>query len=639
VNPQPGDLLANRYRVRKLLGTGSFGLVLLVDDERLDREVALKLMHPVEGGVTPRLWREARAAADIRHPHLVPVLDMGEAEGGRPFLVFELVSGGDLASWIDEHGPATRKQVDGWARGLAAALAELHDQGALHRDVKPANVLLHADGRAMLADLGLARVAGQETLTSTGMVLGTLAYLAPEVLEGGEAGPEADLYALGCTAFEARTGGESWRRDPPRDLSEATALGPPWLPELLAPVPAARLQGRARLLGEVADQPEKPPPALPRVLARRVAFAAVASVALVLAARALRSPVAPPPTAPAVEVGAGPRAWLGLTELVARMPTLRPTPETWVARLAQFDDPALALRTQRYLDALAAIEPDQAASAPEEWGRDGLIYLTRLLDEVRGIQNGLGSYLLDPNQPGLPSQAAIETFRVFQKEFDGQVRRVAAQARRGPHWGRAPRLDRVHSALARRLGWRLDPPLVESLIRGVETAPVGLELELAIAELVNASLQAQGEDGAAPGDTARRMHSVAALLGRLRQDLRGKVPGGDFEEVVSWPLPTYLDATFVVRQAVVVSAALEGVPLPPVPQELEGHFRILLARDPGPKHWTVIPFARHLERWLWTQALSLPKEATSSAARLVRQRREALHRWLDGDVYGIRWVR
>lgn len=248
-----------RYSVEATLGEGSFGAVYRARDEQLERLVAIKVLRAEAESeeVRGRFAREARLAAAVKHPHVVRLLDYGRTDDDAPFLVFEFVEGSTLEDQLAR--PVDPEQWTRWVRDVASGLAALHEAGVVHRDVKPANVLVHADGRAMLTDLGLARVEGAtfDGLTATGMLVGTPLYMAPELFQaGGEAGPASDLFALGCLAYRGLYG-EDWRRPGTyaallRGEVEELAKVPagrfgrypgcdPWLKALLHVDPAQRL--------------------------------------------------------------------------------------------------------------------------------------------------------------------------------------------------------------------------------------------------------------------------------------------------------------------------------------------------------------------------------------------------------------
>jgi serine/threonine protein kinase len=203
-SPSRGSVLGHRYRLMRRLGTGGMAAVWLAQDERLGREVAVKILSDALAGdraYRPRFEREARVAARFAHSGLVGIHDYG-TEAGRPYLVMELVRGDTLADRVAA-GEADKLDHAGLARELLGALAYMHAAGVVHRDLKPGNILLAEDGRAQLTDFGIAQPEDATALTETGKVVGTLSYLAPEVRRGGRATPRSDLYALGVVLRES----------------------------------------------------------------------------------------------------------------------------------------------------------------------------------------------------------------------------------------------------------------------------------------------------------------------------------------------------------------------------------------------------------------------------------------------------
>ncbi|OJT26590.1 protein kinase [Archangium sp. Cb G35] len=201
------ELLAGRYQLEQELGRGGMATVFLARDTRLARHVAVKVMHPGEDGRrAERFRREAELAASIKHPHVLEIHDFGEDARRGPFLVCEWVQGEDLRALAQRLAPVPPEvaAVLGWT--LARALGEAHARGVVHRDVKPENVLVSRSGTLKLADFGLAALADDERLTSTGAVTGSLAYMAPERLDTGAFSPASDVYAVGVLLFELCAG-------------------------------------------------------------------------------------------------------------------------------------------------------------------------------------------------------------------------------------------------------------------------------------------------------------------------------------------------------------------------------------------------------------------------------------------------
>lgn len=207
-----GERLSDgRYRLERVLGQGGMASVWLAHDQRLARLVAIKVIADrlgVDQQWRQRFEREARAAASVSHPHIVQVFDYSVDED-QPYLVMEYVSGGSLADRLaGAESDAPPLDLGVLAQALLDALTHIHDAGIIHRDVKPANILLGRDGRARLTDFGIAQSQDASQLTQTGLVLGTLKYLAPEVLHGDPATVASDLYAAGVVLREAGGAGD-----------------------------------------------------------------------------------------------------------------------------------------------------------------------------------------------------------------------------------------------------------------------------------------------------------------------------------------------------------------------------------------------------------------------------------------------
>lgn len=209
-------VVAGRYRLEDRLGRGGMGTVWRATDELLGRPVAVKELHAGEGdgdGVAAGALREARAVAQVRHPHVVVVHDVVEHDG-RPCIVMELVDGGSLADVISAGKTLSPVETARTALALLGALTAAHGRGVLHRDVKPANVLMESGtGRVVLTDFGIARFSGATTISQTGAFVGSPEYTAPERIQGAAAGPAADLWSLGTLMCTALTGESPFRRD------------------------------------------------------------------------------------------------------------------------------------------------------------------------------------------------------------------------------------------------------------------------------------------------------------------------------------------------------------------------------------------------------------------------------------------
>jgi eukaryotic-like serine/threonine-protein kinase len=204
-----GELIAGRYELEELVGTGGMSSVYRAHDRLLERDVALKVLHEGltgQGDHVERFRREARAVAQLSHPNIVTVIDRGEQDA-RQFIVFEFVPGENLKQLVGRTGPLPEREAIRLALQVARALAFAHGQGLVHRDVKPQNVLLTDEGRAKVTDFGIARsldVAGG--LTQTGTVMGTSDYISPEQARGSQVDELSDVYSLGAVLYELLTG-------------------------------------------------------------------------------------------------------------------------------------------------------------------------------------------------------------------------------------------------------------------------------------------------------------------------------------------------------------------------------------------------------------------------------------------------
>ena len=254
--PDTGRRIGNRYRLGERIGRGGMASVYRAHDEQLDREVALKVMR-ADLGEDPRFVQrfeaEARRAASVSHPSVVSVYDVGT--DGPPYMVMELIEGGDVARLLATEGRQAPARAARLAVDAAAALQAAHDAGLVHRDVKPGNILLRADGRAMVADFGIARATGEDGMTRTGATLGSVEYFSPEQARGERAGPASDIYALGVVLYELLTGTRPFRGDSPYAVATARLRMPPPDPREIVPDLPAGLA--AIVLRAMARQPEE----------------------------------------------------------------------------------------------------------------------------------------------------------------------------------------------------------------------------------------------------------------------------------------------------------------------------------------------------------------------------------------------
>jgi serine/threonine protein kinase len=224
-----GDLIANRYRLIGLLGHGGMGRVWKARDQKLQLDVAVKQVRQDPAATDARrravlayAEKEARHAAKLRdHPNVVAVHDVVEHEG-LPWIVMQFVAGVSLADSLQAHGPVTPQEAARIGLAVLNALKAAHTIGVVHRDVKPANIMITADGGVLLSDFGIAKHQSDTSLTATGMLVGSVPYMAPERLKGGDS-PSADLFSLGVTLYEALEGICPFQRDNP--LATMQAVG------------------------------------------------------------------------------------------------------------------------------------------------------------------------------------------------------------------------------------------------------------------------------------------------------------------------------------------------------------------------------------------------------------------------------
>lgn len=248
-DPLIGRLIDQRYRVTRRLARGGMATVYVAQDERLERPVALKVMHPYlaeSDAFVERFHREARAAARIVHPGVVSVFDQGVVSG-QGFLVMELIDGTNLRALLNAQGAFTIPQALRYTTDILEALRAAHRMGVIHRDIKPENILVPTDGPAKVADFGLARAVSEGSTSATGNMLGTVAYIAPEIALTTEANARSDLYSVGIMLYEMLTGAVPWADESPLQIAShhvsedvpSPSATLPWIPREIDDLVAA----------------------------------------------------------------------------------------------------------------------------------------------------------------------------------------------------------------------------------------------------------------------------------------------------------------------------------------------------------------------------------------------------------------
>ncbi|MDT0212276.1 serine/threonine-protein kinase [Rothia sp. ARF10] len=256
MNYVPGLLLTDRYRLEEVIAEGGMGQIWRAVDERLQRPVAVKVLRPDSGGDDTFIERfriEAVNSAALQHPNIVTVHDFGEGETSA-FLVMELIEGKPLSTIIRERGTLPPDDVSDILQQSASALQAAHDAGVVHRDVKPANILVDDEGYARLTDFGISKAMAGSALTQTGEMLGTAHYLSPEQVQGRPATPASDIYALAVVGFEMITGSRPFAGES-MIVTALAHVGQP-APELPDSVPEPL---RTTVLAGLAKLPEKRP--------------------------------------------------------------------------------------------------------------------------------------------------------------------------------------------------------------------------------------------------------------------------------------------------------------------------------------------------------------------------------------------
>jgi len=301
--------LLDRYHLEETIAAGGMGTVWAARDERLGRRVAVKMLKEELVGdprFVERFRREARAVAALGHPNIASVFDYGE-DHDKQFIVMELVEGQDLARLLQEEGPVDTDRALSIAAQTCDALGHAHLAGVIHRDVKPANIIVGPGDRVKVTDFGIARAQGDSTLTAAGSVLGTAHYLSPEQAAGGSIGPPSDVYSMGCVLYEMLTGAVPFTGDSPigiamrhvsDDVPPPSAIAgavPQAVDELVSKATAKAPEDRfadgremAAALAELAD------PTAPGILAAAAPTAAMAGGGTAVMTNAGGTQEAPP---------------------------------------------------------------------------------------------------------------------------------------------------------------------------------------------------------------------------------------------------------------------------------------------------------------------------------------------------------
>lgn len=383
-DPLIGLLVDERYRVTRRLARGGMATVYVAQDERLDRPVALKVMHPHladSAAFVERFRREARSAARIVHPGVVSVFDQGIVTG-QGFLVMELIDGTNLRQLLRAQGAFTIPQALRYTTDTLEALRAAHRVGVIHRDIKPENILVPTDGPAKVTDFGLARAASEVSMSSTGNMLGTVAYIAPEIATTAEADARSDIYSVGIMLYEMLTGAVPWAGESPLQIAShhvsdnvpSPSAAQPWIPreidDLVAALTAREPANRPADASDAIDLVARAAAAIPSDLANR------------------RADVAPEESHRALETGA-------LNTEIMPAQFTRPLPAPASSSVA-------LVHTSGATQVAAAASPPKKSARAAAW-----IVLVVLLLVVAGVgghwwwtEYGPGSYLTMPETTG-----------------------------------------------------------------------------------------------------------------------------------------------------------------------------------------------------------------------------------------------
>ena len=247
-NPRKARIIGDRYQLGRVIGRGGMATIHEAMDLRLERPVAVKLLRPeaaADADLADRFRREALAATVLRHPNIVACLDTGTDEG-QPYLVMDLVEGEDLAARLKRGGRLAPGPAGRIALDVARALGVAHVRGIVHRDVKPGNILLTEDGRAMVTDFGIARLAADAEAAKPGTTLGSVHYFSPEQARGATTTPASDIYGLGLVLYEALTGSRAFTGDTTDAIAVARIGAAPPSPRAIRPEIPAELDAVVR---------------------------------------------------------------------------------------------------------------------------------------------------------------------------------------------------------------------------------------------------------------------------------------------------------------------------------------------------------------------------------------------------------
>ena len=397
MNPVKGTVLGDRYALTERIAVGGMGEVWAASDTVLDRTVAVKLLNAglsQEPDFVERFRAEARHTAALQHPNIAAVYDYGE-DDGTAYLVMELVPGQPLSRIIAERAPLSAQETVAILIQAATALAAAHESGVVHRDVKPANIIVTPDGTAKLTDFGIARAADSVPLTQTGQVLGTAQYLSPEQALGQSATPASDIYALGVVGHEMLTGVRAF--DTGSVVSTALAhvnRPPPALPETI-PV-GLRDVIYAAMAKDPADRPASAAEMAHALGMPGAAFASNApfvpvATALIPSAEATAAPTSPAPitSAQAASAPTDPTTTSPATDALAPTQALPAPTRAMPALAARKGRGPLALLASS-LDRLRRLHPSHATQRRSAWLLAGAAVLGVLAFVTLSSQAGGG---------------------------------------------------------------------------------------------------------------------------------------------------------------------------------------------------------------------------------------------------------